>query len=345
MCVELDCIPVAPATTVTIASIVVDDPGSGYAVAPNVVILDGPIYAPLNNRQLNAAYAAREQAIKGKKSGPLSAAEVAAIGPAAATQATAKATLKVLSVTVDTFGSGYTSAPDVLITEDPLKLGTGAGAMATAIVDTGGVTGISLVAPGFGGSGYITSGGIKKFTDPLPDLCVPPNCPATGKYIPLGVPEKIKYPLGDLNGIEADQYEIGLVQYRTSFSSSLKDPVSGEPVGTLVRGYVQLESPSWLLVNPGVSQSFPLYNEMLDGSRVYIGCELPAPSAPDCATQVYGVTSPQWLGPTLAATKNKPVRIIFRNLLPKGSEGNLFIPVDTTLMGSGMGPTGMWAPS
>ena len=37
------------------------------------------------------------------------------------------------------------------------------------------------------------------------------------------------------------------------------------------------------------------------------------------------------------ATKDRPVRILFRNLLPTGIAGDLFIPVDTTVMGSGMG--------
>ena len=55
------------------------------------------------------------------------------------------------------------------------------------------------------------------------------------------------------NGIEADEYVIGLVQYRTNFSSSLPD--------TLVRGYVQLETAA----NAGISQHFPLTNELLDG--------------------------------------------------------------------------------
>ena len=42
------------------------------------------------------------------------------------------------------------------------------------------------------------------------------------------------------------------------------------------------------------------------------------------------MTPPQWLGPTIAATKNKPVRIVFRNLLPTGAGGDLFLPVDST---------------
>ena len=32
------------------------------------------------------------------------------------------------------------------------------------------------------------------------------------------------------------------------------------------------------------------------------------------------------------------MRVLFRNLLPNGEAGDLFLPVDTTLMGSGMGP-------
>ena len=43
-----------------------------------------------------------------------------------------------------------------------------------------------------------------------------------------------------------------------------------------------------------------------------------------------------YLGPAIVAQKDRPVRILFRNLLPTGEGGNLFIPVDTTVMGSGM---------
>ena len=48
------------------------------------------------------------------------------------------------------------------------------------------------------------------------------------------------------------------------------------------------------------------------------------------------MTPPQWLGPVIGATKNKPVRIVFHNLLPKDAGGDLFLPVDSSLMGSGM---------
>ena len=256
----------------TITAVIVDDPGFGYLTAPGVAIHNGTLYDPI----------------------------------AGATLATVSATLKITSVTVDTFGSGYASAPTVTFSD---QTGIGSGAVATAFVDFGTVTGITVTNPG---SGYLTVG-MRKFIDDLPGLCAPPDCPASGKYIPLAVAEPKNY-----NGIEADEYVIGLVQYRTSFSSDLPP--------TLVRGYVQLETTG----NAAISQHFPLQNELLNGTFVDTG--------------YFGVTPPQYLGPIIAATKNKPVRIVFRNLLPTGSDGDLFLPADSSLMGSGMVPMDMMPP-
>ena len=50
------------------------------------------------------------------------------------------------------------------------------------------------------------------------------------------------------------------------------------------------------------------------------------------------VTVPHYLGPLILAAKNRPVRIKFTNRLPAGAGGNLFLPVDGTMMGAGMGP-------
>jgi FtsP/CotA-like multicopper oxidase with cupredoxin domain len=264
----------------TITTIFVGNPGSGYASAPSVTILNGvdPV-------------------------------------PNGGTAASATATLKISAVVVDTFGAGYTFAPDVVINDTAPGTGTGAQATATITTSGGSVTGfINLV----GGSDYMTPG-IKKFVDGLPGLCIPggapgiPDCPTTGKYIPIAVPEEKMY-----NDVMADEYVIGLVQYRTSFSSALPD--------TLVRGYVQLESPT----NAVGSQGFNLQNELRDGTKVNTG--------------YVAFTPPQYLGPIIVARKDKPVRIVFRNLLPAGAEGNLFLPTDSTLMGSGMGPMDMGAP-
>ena len=43
-----------------------------------------------------------------------------------------------------------------------------------------------------------------------------------------------------------------------------------------------------------------------------------------------------YLGPLILDTKNVPVRVKFRNLLPAGAAGDLFLPADTSIMGAGM---------
>ena len=55
----------------------------------------------------------------------------------------------------------------------------------------------------------------------------------------------------------------------------------------------------------------------------------------------FGVDKPHYMGPTIISKKDRPVRILFRNLLPTGAGGNLFLPVDTSIMGSGPGPNMM----
>lgn len=45
-----------------------------------------------------------------------------------------------------------------------------------------------------------------------------------------------------------------------------------------------------------------------------------------------------YLGPIIVAQRDRPVRLKFVNKLPTGTGGNLFIPVDETVMGAGEGP-------
>jgi FtsP/CotA-like multicopper oxidase with cupredoxin domain len=52
------------------------------------------------------------------------------------------------------------------------------------------------------------------------------------------------------------------------------------------------------------------------------------------------VTKASYLGPMIMAQRDRPVRVKFTNNLPTGAGGNLFLPVDTTAMGAGMGPNG-----
>ena len=185
------------------------------------------------------------------------------------------------------------------------SVGNGSGATASATVDNGLVSAITVTAAG---TGYVTGDGIKKFQDQLPMLCNPAASgpaaaptPGTRKFLPLGVPEEKIYHDPDNKPIKSDEYEIALIQYRTKFNTDLP--------ATLVRAYVQVETPSWVAAHPGVSQHFPLENELLNGTKVPVMID---------GEQAYGVTAPQWLGPVIVATKNKPVRIVFRNLLPNG---------------------------
>ena len=48
----------------------------------------------------------------------------------------------------------------------------------------------------------------------------------------------------------------------------------------------------------------------------------------------------QYLGPLISAQKDRPVRVKFVNQLPTGTGGNLFLPVDSTMMGDNTGPLG-----
>lgn len=308
----------------TIVGISIVNPGSGYSKAPNVVIRDGPQFRALNRQQFNAGQLARQQELLSPDAGSnIQSAPEALPGTInAISDATAVATIQVDGISLDTFGAGYTTIPDVVIT-DPL--GTGGGATATAVLDVGAVTAINVTSPG---SGYVTAGGIKKFQDTLPKLCDPSvsgSCTAAannlGQYIPLGVPDTTTF-------ADADYYVIALVQTRERLSSSL--PVEG----TLLREYVQLETDN----NFSWSKHVPLYNELRDGTRV------PA-MLPDGVTQAVAVDNPHYLGPVIQATKERPVRVVFYNLLPTGVDGDLFLPVDTTFMGAGFGPVAMGAPA
>ena len=148
------------------------------------------------------------------------------------------------------------------------------------------------------------SGGIRKFVDELPGLG-PAGANRLGQYIPVAVPDTVTYP-------GTDYYEIAVVQFQERMHSDLAP--------TTLRGYVQLSTG----VVPGAAVALT----RPDGSPILLPDGSPA----------LAVDSPHYLGPLVSATRNRPVRILFRNLLPAGVAGNLFLPVDTTVMGSGMGP-------
>jgi FtsP/CotA-like multicopper oxidase with cupredoxin domain len=160
--------------------------------------------------------------------------------------------------------------------------------------------------------GGALAGGIRKFVDALPGLG-PTGANALGQYIPVAVPEACTY-----SGQAAECYTIALVEYAEKMHSDLP--------ATKLRGYVQLSTAA------------------VPGAHIALsGVTMPNGS------QAYAVDNPHYLGPVIvalgrvaglgAAGAAKPVRITFYNLLPNSaSGGNLLLPVDETVPGSGIGP-------
>ena len=230
------------------------------------------------------------------------------------------------SLILESGGSGYSATPTVTIND---VYGTGSGADISASVVAGVITGFTIVAPGAGytapfvtisdatGSdalataaiGGLLDGGIRKFVDDLPVIGTPTT--TLGKYLQVGVAESVTY-----NAVESDYYEIALVEFDDVFHSDLPS--------TRLRGYVQL-------VTPGNPSDAPVALTYPDGSPIYM---------PDGVTQAMAMDTPRYLGPLLVAQRDRPIRIKFYNLLPTGSGGDLFIPVDETVMGAGEGLPG-----
>jgi FtsP/CotA-like multicopper oxidase with cupredoxin domain len=265
----------------TITALVIDNPGSGYATAPGVRIIDGTRFAPATH------------------------------DPATFIEATATATLSISSVVLDSFGLGYSRPPAMIITDKTGRAGTGRGATASASINSGTITSIDVTSPGFG---YVSPGGIRKFVDTLPGLG-PTGVNDLGQYLPVGQPDQATFS-------NTDYYVIAVVQHREKMHSDL--PAS------LLREYVQLSTSSI----PG--KHVALQTDLVDGTSV--------PTTMPDGSQAYAVDDPHYLGPVIVAQKDRAVRIVFYNLLPTGSNGDLFLPTDSTVMGSGMGPMSMSAP-
>ncbi|MEI8168793.1 MAG: hypothetical protein WCG50_03885 [Rhodoferax sp.] len=148
---------------------------------------------------------------------------------------------------------------------------------------------------------------LRKFVDTLPGIGAA-KANNLGQYIPLAAPEKWV----DLNGnaTQDDYYEIAAVEFTEQMHSDLAKP-------TRLRGYVQLMTPG-LIAKGVVAKTFTT----LDNRVLSV------------------VDNPHHLGPFIQSAKGTAVRVKFINYLPTGAGGALFIPVDTTLTGAGIGANG-----
>jgi len=163
---------------------------------------------------------------------------------------------------------------------------------------------------------------MRKFVDGLPGLGSA-QANNLGQYLPVAVPEKWV----NGNGVVTndDYYELGIVEYSERMHSDL-------PKATTLRGYVQIETPGLFAAGKSahIALKYPNGNPILNAA----------------GAQIYGVDKAHYLGPIIVATRNTAVRVKYSNLLPTGGfangqrNGDLFLPVDKTLMGAGLGPDG-----
>ncbi|MEX8523162.1 MAG: hypothetical protein AB3X38_10405 [Leptothrix ochracea] len=202
--------------------------------------------------------------------------------------------------------------------------------------------------------------------------------PAAQKHIPIAKPGKWINPSSGL--ASADDYlELAVVEYREQMHSDLpalqkttglSGPTGPASGGTVLRGYVQIASPQMeadaLLAGLSFDQAFkPLYYP--DGRRIQIwdtrldGSPKLDATGHRLKKDAWAVNDPHYLGPAILALRGTPTRIKFYNLLPVGRaqidagtvgaangqmsvlqrNGDLFIPVDKSLSGAGLGPDGM----
>jgi FtsP/CotA-like multicopper oxidase with cupredoxin domain len=225
------------------------------------------------------------------------------------------------SLTLVAGGTGY--ANPVVVFSDP----TGSGATGTAIQTAGVITSVS----GSGGSSYIIPQ-VTIVDVGLQGTLAAPTCGGAGQAACGSGAMATATLVGPFTG--------GILKFQ--------DTLPNAPVVT--NGALS-QLPGGLTVAVPDTTTFPdsdyyeialvQYQQKLHSSlplttlRGYV--QLPSGSVGCPATP-----AASYLGPTIVASRNRPVRVKFTNCLAPGSGGDLFIPVDTTYMGAGAGPNGTY---
>jgi FtsP/CotA-like multicopper oxidase with cupredoxin domain len=171
-------------------------------------------------------------------------------------------------------------------------------------------------------TGQTSGTALRKFVNKLPGVGAG-AANDLGQYITLAVPEKWVTPGGTTTN--DDYYELGVVEFTEKLASA-----------------------KWLATpgNNGVALYYP------DGSPIYQrdAAGQFVLDATGAKIQVRAVSAPHALGPLIQARSGTAVRLKVTNLLPVGRaetvngvfkrNGDLFLPVDKTLVGTGVGPDG-----
>src|ERR1700756_4080156 len=195
-------------------------------------------------------------------------------------------------------GSGYVN-PQVVITDI-----TGSGATASATVDsTGAVTGIT-------GSGT-------NYTMPMVTIVDVGVGGAIGAPTCGGATQPVCGSGAMATAIIGGPYTGGMLKFQDALPD-LKGAIAVSDTTTF---------PGSDFYVIGLTQYQTQMHASLPPTTLRGYCQLANSAATTCSSQSY-------LGPVIVAQKDRPVRVLFKNLLPTGAGGNLFIPVDSTYMGA-----------
>jgi FtsP/CotA-like multicopper oxidase with cupredoxin domain len=330
--------------TGSVDNITVMTSGTGY-LSPNVTISDslggtgsGATATAINDSNGNITSITVTALGSGYTAPVVTIIDDAGIGSGA----TATATISITGVTLLSGGTGYTSAPTVIITDS-----AGSGATATATIS---VTGITLLS---GGTGYTST--------PTVNIADSAGFPATIATASATITASVTditltstgsgYTFANVafsgggggTGAAATATITGSVTAITvtnggSGYGGIRKFVDSLP-GLTAAGANNLDQ--YLPVGVPDTTTYPGsdYYEIELGEYTE---KLHSDLAP---TKLRGyrqtntadatVSKFSYLGPVIFARKDRPVRVKFTNNLPTNAAGNLFLPVDTTVMGSG----------
>jgi FtsP/CotA-like multicopper oxidase with cupredoxin domain len=209
----------------------------------------------------------------------------------------------ITGIKVDTGGSGYKN-PSITIQD---VYGTGTGATATATVENGVITKIDLTSPG------------KDYTAPVVLITDSTGSQGTGATATAT--------------IDGPKMSGGIRKFVDSLPGLTASNANnnGQYIPVAIPDQKKYKNCDYYEIELGQFTE-KLHSDLppttLRGYR-------------QVNTKDHTCSKFSYLGPLIIAHKGRPVRIKFINKLPTGTGGNLFIPVDHTLMGAGMGPLGM----